>query len=89
MIRYWLILLIVFAVPALSWAGTSFMDLSKSMTIITLARAEKVLLDAKENSQKAMSKEEVAKIKAKADAVLDNAGSMVFCSSLIIKEGGD
>jgi len=98
MIRAALILLILAsaAVPTPALAGSSFAGLSKAVQIIELAKIEEQFAEAWRTSQAGLSKEELAKIKAKADKVLsdakeqgqdglDETGAMVFCSSQIVK----
>lgn len=80
------------------YAGSSFSALSKTTDIIKIENAVKMdriieqIAEARKASQKALSKEEIEKLKQKADEVLtghavqtDDAGAMVFAGSQIIE----
>ncbi len=75
-----LITLLLF--PSLSYAGTTMQYLSKTITYIQLDKIEEQIKEARKASQRAMSKEELEKIKAQADEVL-RKGSMVFTGAYI------
>lgn len=61
--------------------GTKLTEISKVMVIVQMEDAQKVLNEAREASQKHLSKDEIQRIKDKADEVL---GSMVQCSSEVL-----
>ena len=58
------------------------LPITSAMTIIKMDEIAEQIREAKELSTKVLSKEELEKIKAKADEVLD--GAMVFTSSEVL-----
>ena len=64
--------------------GGAKLDVSRSMIIVELDKANNVIRQAKESSQKALTKEEVAQMLEKAKEVL--SGSMVQCTSYIMEK---
>ena len=80
------------------YAGSSFENLSNSTSVITIKNAEQLnriieqLIEARKASQKALSKEEIERIKQQAEEVLAreaakevDAGAMVFAGSQVIE----
>lgn len=82
----------------LSFAGTSLSSLSEATSIITvknakeLSRIVKLIEEAKKDSKLVLSREEIEKIRQKAEQVLqdeantpnEEAGASVYCGSQII-----
>ncbi len=81
-----------------AYAGSSFENLSKSTSFITIKNAEALnkiveqLIEARKASQKALSKEEIERIREQAKEVLAHqiekevdAGAAVFTGSQVIE----
>ena len=81
------------------YAGSSFTALSQTTNVIAIKNAEEMsriieqIIEARKATQKALSKEEIERIKERADEVLhgqttkgaDDAGAMVYVGSEVIK----
>lgn len=69
--------------------GGAKMEVSKVLVIIQMDKAQQVLDEAKENSQKPLSKDEIQKILERAKEALRNVfkkdGSSVFCHSEVLE----
>ncbi len=91
-----LIPVLLFVIPA--YAGTSLSSLSATTDVITVRNKEQLnriieqIIEARKASQKALSAEEIAKIKEQAEKalkdaelLLNNDGAMVYTGSQIVE----